>query len=302
MRLRHIEVFHAVYTSASISNAAKLLNVSQPSVSKVLKHAEDQLGYQLFERIKGKLVPTKEAHRLHDEVAKVYTHLHSLKRLSENLGHASGGVIRVAVTPALGLNIVPMAVASFLKSHPSTRFDLETLHLSEVMISLNEGKTDLGIVFDPPTYPNIRDYELGSGEFVCLAPMGVRLSNSDKMALADIENTDFIRLNGRGPLGRLLTQQIEASGAHFNTVANVETYHMAKALVELGAGVTIVDEITARSYSDTKIQIKRIYPAAKFKIKALTLESEPISLECQNFINHTRSVIVDFVARPINEA
>lgn len=298
MRLRHIEVFHAVYTSASISNAAKVLNVSQPSVSKVLKHAEDQLGYQLFERVKGKLVPTKEAHRLHGEVAKVYTHLHSLKRLSENLGHASGGVIRVAVTPALGLNIIPMAVASFLKGHPGTRFDLETLHLSEVLASLNEGKIDLGIVFDPPTYPNIRHYELGQGEFVCLAPLATSLPAAEKMSLDDIEAADFIKLNGRGPLGQLLIRQIEASGVQFNTVANVETYHMAKALVELGAGVSIVDEITARSNSETTIQIKRIQPAAKFKIKALTLESEPISLECQNFITHSSKTISDFIAQP----
>ena len=53
MRLRHIEIFHAIYTTGSITNAAKLLHVSQPSVSKVLSHAEYQLGFKLFERIKG---------------------------------------------------------------------------------------------------------------------------------------------------------------------------------------------------------------------------------------------------------
>ena len=36
MRLRHIEIFHAIYTTGSITNAAKILHVSQPSVSKVL--------------------------------------------------------------------------------------------------------------------------------------------------------------------------------------------------------------------------------------------------------------------------
>ena len=40
MRLRHIEVFHAVYSCGSITRAAEVLNVSQPSVSKVLAHAE----------------------------------------------------------------------------------------------------------------------------------------------------------------------------------------------------------------------------------------------------------------------
>ena len=41
MRLRHIEVFNAIYLSGSISAAAQLLNVSQPSLSKTLQHAED---------------------------------------------------------------------------------------------------------------------------------------------------------------------------------------------------------------------------------------------------------------------
>ena len=58
MRLRQIEVFHAIYTSGSMTNAASVLNVSQPSVSKVLAHAEQQLGYLLFDRVKGKLVAT----------------------------------------------------------------------------------------------------------------------------------------------------------------------------------------------------------------------------------------------------
>jgi len=72
MRLRHIELFHAIYTTGSITNAAKMLHISQPSVSKVLTHAELQLGFHLFERIKGKLIPTKEAEILFGEVDKIY--------------------------------------------------------------------------------------------------------------------------------------------------------------------------------------------------------------------------------------
>ncbi|MEE3197511.1 MAG: LysR family transcriptional regulator, partial [Pseudomonadota bacterium] len=64
MRPRQIEVFNAVYSSGSVTRAAKILNVSQPSVSKVLAHAEQQLGYLLFERINRRLIPTPEAHVL----------------------------------------------------------------------------------------------------------------------------------------------------------------------------------------------------------------------------------------------
>jgi len=137
MRLRHIEVFHAVYSNNSISNAARLLNVSQPSVSKVLRHAEDQLGYLLFDRIKGKLVPTNEGRQLYEEVSKLYTNLHSIRQLSESLGRMDIGVIRIAATPGLGLKVIPEAVATFMVSHPNIKFDIETFaRLSKARSSL----------------------------------------------------------------------------------------------------------------------------------------------------------------------
>jgi DNA-binding transcriptional LysR family regulator len=85
MRLRHIELFHAIYTTGSITNAAKMLHISQPSVSKVLTHAELQLGFHLFERIKGKLIPTKEAEILFGEVDKIYQQISSIKNTTRNI-------------------------------------------------------------------------------------------------------------------------------------------------------------------------------------------------------------------------
>ena len=55
MRLRHIEVFHAVMQAGTISGAAQLLHISQPAVTKVLQHCELQLGMALFDRVRGKL-------------------------------------------------------------------------------------------------------------------------------------------------------------------------------------------------------------------------------------------------------
>ncbi|HET7663085.1 MAG TPA: LysR family transcriptional regulator, partial [Rhodanobacteraceae bacterium] len=58
MRLRYIELFHAILTTGSLTGAAKLLNISQPAASKALQHAESQLGFALFSRVRGRLQPT----------------------------------------------------------------------------------------------------------------------------------------------------------------------------------------------------------------------------------------------------
>ena len=71
MRLRHIEVFHAIMQAGTISGAAQLLHISQPAVTKVLQHCELQLGMPLFDRVRGKLYPTPEAQRLFVEIDKL---------------------------------------------------------------------------------------------------------------------------------------------------------------------------------------------------------------------------------------
>jgi DNA-binding transcriptional LysR family regulator len=64
MRLRHIEVVNAIRVTGTLKAAAALLSLTQPAVTQILQSAERQLGYALFERTRGKLVPTREAQRL----------------------------------------------------------------------------------------------------------------------------------------------------------------------------------------------------------------------------------------------
>src|SRR3546814_8594835 len=74
-RVRQIEGFQSIYVSGSISAAARSLNVSQPSVSKVLRHTEDQIGFKLFALSRGRLVATDEAHALFREVRETFEQL-----------------------------------------------------------------------------------------------------------------------------------------------------------------------------------------------------------------------------------
>ena len=85
MRLRHIELFQAILQTGSLTAAAELLHISQPAASKILKHAEQQLGFALFDRVRGKLQPTAEA-RLQQQTERLAIDLQNLRRLADNLG------------------------------------------------------------------------------------------------------------------------------------------------------------------------------------------------------------------------
>ena len=295
MRLRHIEVFHAVYTCGSITAAAKMLNVSQPSVSKVLAHAEQQLGFALFDRLKGKIIPTQEAERLITHVTDAYDNINELRRISKNLRASDSGLIRIAMAPAFGIDLVPAAIASYLVQHPETSFEIESLHQHQVARALIQSRVDIGMVFDPPATPGIKIDPLVTAEFVALTHKSMDFGIKRRLSLENLDGLPFISLNTRSPLGSLLASRLAANNIQFKNVAQVETYQMAKALVAHGAGVSIVDEITARSTGHRDVVAWKLQPPLQFNVAITHLENEPLSIVTQRFIEHLKSSTTAFL-------
>lgn len=296
MRLRHIEVFHAVYSCGSVTRAAEILNVSQPSVSKVLAHAEQQLGYELFDRVRGKLVPTPEAEKLFKHVDEVNERVDRLRHVAENLRAVQKGKIRVGATPAFGIDLLPGAIAGFREKNQDVMFSVETLHLEELRAALLESRLDIGLAFDPDDYPGITNEVLGKARFVVLSPPGTFAGHEGAIGIADLADLPFIQLDRRGPLGRLLSAHIGSSGARLNTVAYAETYHVAKALVAHGVGVAICDEITARSSGHADVQVNDLEPLLEFNISAIRIDQAPLSLVCRGFADHLQEFLKRFLS------
>ena len=145
MRLRHIEVFHALMTSSNMTEAAERLHVSQPAVSQVLKHAEQTLGLTLFHRARGRLVPTPEALALLPEVEDIFNRLEALDRSAQGLRSGSAGSVTVAAVPAVASFVLPRVVRAFTARRPQTRIVLRVLAGSQVQSSVREWKSDFGI-------------------------------------------------------------------------------------------------------------------------------------------------------------
>lgn len=98
MNIRQLEVFRAVMRDGTITAAANSLGISQPAVSKLLAYLEDQLGYPLFDRIGGRLVPTTDAHILYGDAHRVFRQLEALSSLARDVGANRVGLLRIGVS------------------------------------------------------------------------------------------------------------------------------------------------------------------------------------------------------------
>ena len=95
MRLRHIEVIHALVQTGHLGTAAEWLQLPVAEVEGILREAEGQLGFMLFSSVRGRLQATREARELQVEIAHVYEALEPVQRLAASLKQYQAPPLRI---------------------------------------------------------------------------------------------------------------------------------------------------------------------------------------------------------------
>jgi DNA-binding transcriptional LysR family regulator len=300
MRLRHIEVFHAIMQVGTISGAAQVLHISQPAVTKVLQHCELQLGMPLFERVRGKLYPKPEAHRLFAETEKLHRDLQGIRRLAASLKSGAVDTIRLVATPTIAVSVLPQAMTVWRKDFPHTRCELGTYHTSEIVQSLRLGEADLALSLQDPRHPGIVAEVLAEGVMTVIAPPGSWSEEACGQPVgADGLSGELIGHADNDPLGEQLVAACEAQGVHpvFNTV--VQTYQIARSLVEAGAGMAVVDPFTAASAQDARVQRRAWAPSIPVQLFLLTASNAPLSHGARALVASIGAVARQCLARGV---
>ncbi|WP_273857104.1 LysR family transcriptional regulator [Photobacterium sp. GSS17] len=296
MNLRQIEVFYAIMKAGSISGAAKQLHVSQPNVTRVLAHTEQQLGFPLFHRHKGRLIATDSALRLLPEAEKVYLQLGSLQSLTSKLqkGHQH---LRIGAPPVLASTLLPPVIKK-LCQNPAVSVDLSTDNRGALCQALLQNEIDVVVSFGRDIPPGTCGTVILESEMVALLPATAAMSVSNgsvsvSSALMEGESSvsldelvlhgeRIIGLDSRDPLGIQISQAIKHIAPDYHHQVTVRSYMAAAKLVCEGMGTAIVDPWTA-SYFTEKLITRTLSPAIPVSLTCLVAEHTPISDTARQF-------------------
>lgn len=277
MRLRHIEIFQAIRQTGSISAAAQLLHVSQPAVTKVLQHAELQLGFPLFLRVRGKLQATPEALALGSEVEKVTESLLGVQRLAKSLHRRPGQRVRIGAIPALALSLLPPAILEWQSEYPDITCELSSDHSRELTQQLLMREIDLALTLSVSGHPGLTTQVLAEGAMVVLAAKDhwPQDETGKPLPLAELAGAPLIGLSNADPLAAKLDRYLENVDPPPRVNLSVQTYSLARAMVESGVGLTVIDPFTAFGASTATTCIRTLTPPLPITLYALTRADEP---------------------------
>jgi len=284
MNLRQIEIFRAVMLSGGISDAARMLNVTQPGVSRAVKHLEQQLKVRLFQRLKGRLLPTEEARQLFERIQLVYKGVQTVQDFASSLGDGSHSTLRVVCSPSMGLKVVPQVISNLLRQMPSARFELEILPSLALVEALVMGHADVGVGAASIDHPLLRIKRIGQMRMVCVAPREYGLASRKSVSAGDVCELPFIAFDTHTTQGQLVAQALSKVKPQIAPIVSVRFARTACSLVEAGVGFAFADELTAGSIANENVDLLPLTPALRIPVFVASPLHRPVSTLAERFM------------------
>ncbi|MGB6008719.1 LysR substrate-binding domain-containing protein [Castellaniella sp.] len=283
MNLKQINTFRAIMVTGSISSAAKLLFVSQPAVSRLLAHTEQQLGYPLFERIKGRLYPTTEARILFNEVQSVYSGITRIATLATRLGEKKQGLLGIVSSPSLGHGLMPRCIEQFTRQHPGVHIRLRTLTHDALVRSILDGESEIGLLFMPIAHPNLKSTQVGAVPLVCVLPADHPLVNKPAIDLSDLQDQAMVAYRSGSPLSKVLDDLFGEGREPERIQIEVDAQQNVCDLVSQGIGVGIVDQAVAAAQTSDRLVVRPLQVRHTLELYLACSRYEPMSLLARAF-------------------
>ena len=288
MRARQLEVFRMVMRCGTITSAAEALNVSQPALSQILLHTEDELGFKLFLRVKGRLIATPEAEELFPEVDRLFSDLEGLRQRAASLRQGKSGVVRLAASAPPSLSLVPEALRHFRAAHSDIRI-LSYVVPAEVIISmLDRGQAGLGIAMTDQAFPLIDTEIIGHTRIVCVLPAEHPLAEREAIQPADLTGETLISYRSEALPGQLLREALGREGVAFQPEMEIDVSIIALAFVQQGLGIAIVDGLLPW-HSFPGLVTRPFLPRVALPLCLLTSARRPLSRNHELLRSHIRT-------------
>ncbi|MGJ7609675.1 MULTISPECIES: LysR family transcriptional regulator [unclassified Variovorax] len=289
INLKHIEVFHAIMRTGSVTGAARMLNVTQPAISSVLKHLESRLRMKLFDRTGGRLQPTPEAHALMPDVAGIFGRLEAIERLTQDLAGGRLGTLSIAASSPIANGRLARLVADLLAERPGTQISLQALASPLVLDRVANREAEIGIAYAPVMHPEVSAEVLGHNEIGCVMRSDHPLASRAEVHVRELADHPLITYLPQALMRPYIDRAFHEAGVLPNIAVQVGLSITGMALAYQGAGVALVELELLDALPLPGLVARPLLPRIELETLLLLHKTAPRSRMLEHFLAQLRS-------------
>ncbi|CAM3668407.1 Transcriptional regulator, LysR family [Bordetella sputigena] len=292
LNLRQIEAFKAVIEHGTVSQAAIVLGVSQPAVSKLLAHLEAETGLHLFDRVRGKLAATLHGMRLYEEIDRIFTGLRQVEQAVDSIRRDEQRTLFVGVLPALSGSSIRRVTMNFLRRHPDVRVNIQTRGSQFLADWLATRQIDVALVGSRVDNPYIDREPLFQHPLMCALPVNHELTRKRVIRPRDLDGLPFIAFGADSQTHQLVRSAFDKAGARVNVVLDANTAPTACEFVAAGLGVSLFHPLFADGFQN-RLVLRRFEPEVMFHYQLCTMQASRNARLVDAFVEAAREVAAE---------
>ena len=292
LTLAQLDALRAVVLTRGVSDAARLLDVSQPAVSKLIRQVERSLRLNLLSKEGNRVFPTAEAEKLGPEVEKLFGALDAIQRMAITLRGETAAVC-VAAIPTQAVHYLVPAAHGLRQAKPWIKVELLVLANQPVIDAVLSGKADFGVVHSITAAPGLRVEDLGRQRVVCIAPLGHRFSSLDAVRARELLTEAFVSYGQDSSMGRWLKATFRKAGVTIPVQIEVGASNALIEAVRIGAGVGLVEEGALDERDHKRLIIRPFDPHLELHARVISMPGRPLGKEAADLLTMFRDISRD---------
>lgn len=291
MEIRVLRYFLAVVREESITKAAELLHITQPTLSRQIAQMEEEMGVKLFDRGTRKIVLTNEGLLLRRRAEEILELVDKTERELSAQDEMVEGTVSVGCGDLAAVQLLPELIRSFHERYPAVTFDLYTATADHIKDRMDRGLTDVGLLLEPINMEKYDYIRLNQREqWVVVMHPDSPLANLDRITPKDLKGVPLIlprRLNVRSELARWF-------GADFDKLNILLTSNLpsnSSIVVHHKLAYSIVVKGSISFWDKKKITYRPLSPELEATSVMAWKRHQPFALAAEKFIGYCKSTL-----------
>jgi DNA-binding transcriptional LysR family regulator len=280
MELNSLKYFFTVAREGSFTRASRALRIQQPTVSKMVRSLEDQLGVTLLERHKQGIRLTKSGGDIYRLCEVIFDHVDEIRSRSSHEKTEFSGPLTFGATDSVASYLMPALLGDFLRLHPKVVPSIFSGSSNLICNEIREGRIEFGIFFTIPDKDDFQVSELINIPFSLVVSSSHAHRKDTRRSFVISRDIDYPK---RRPFPVL--EMLKKNDVVVQTAIACNNLDAQKEMVKLGLGVALLPDFMVKS-SLAKGTLTSLLPKRDFSysLKLVTRKGKVLSKNSAAFL------------------
>lgn len=288
MDIKHLQYFIEVTNFNSFSRAADHLFITQPTISKMIKNLEEELGVALFDRSRKQVTLTDAGAIILEQAKLIDKAFKNLQMEIDNLLGLKQGHIRIGLPSIFDAHHFLKIMGAFHEKYPGITFEIVEDGSKKIEEDVSNNLLDVGVVVLPTKNELFDHFSFIKEDLNLILHSSHPLADREKVNLAELSGESFILLNKDFVLTDIIISACNSVGFYPHSISECSQRSFIEEMVASKLGISLLPESICGQLNKNVRTVKVVNPSVTWELAIIWGKNQYLSFAANEWLKFTK--------------